>query len=389
MIYLFLLYYTTHIARWPHGLALSWNYLFSYKYWICSSDNAYFKSLGYFKEIPYAVQLENVQKIEEKGVLKREIVAPFSMKIPTDEITVILGPPKSGKSALAEMISSNNLPTAGSITVCGINTLDSRSKSLISLSKDYDLIYSNLTISENLEFYDNLKNIQVLSNWSHFDKMPKLLTKSNKLGIDYVLQQFEMSSSAKASDYTSDDRVILNFCISLTCNSEIVVIDHLLSKMIDFRKRQRLWDTLKELKNGRAIIITTTNMSEVKILECRTICLIANGVVQFIGSQRSFSKIFGIGYELSFPYKSQWEIDFLNTMVSSSVKKVSLINKDKNIISYRLPFSSSNKFPELFSKAYKENRPFKLRLVSFDDVYDKIYKVFIRHHHLGPCKIIF
>ncbi|CAD5111003.1 DgyrCDS354 [Dimorphilus gyrociliatus] len=374
LIYLFLLFFTAHIAPAPHGLGLSWNFLFSSKYWMCRFEREHCQSDDYYREYSLAVQLDNIQKIVQKGVLRTETVAPFSMKIPTDEITVILGPPKSGKSALAEMISSNTLPTSGDITVCGINTKDQRSKSLISLSKDYDLIYSNLTIAENIEFYHSLKGIQAISNWSNYDKMPRLLTKKGKLGIDYVLQQFEMLENSKASCYTSDDRIILNFCIALTGQSEIIVIDHLLSKMIDFRKRQRLWDTIKELKVGRAIILTSTNMSEVRILDCRTICLIANGVVQFVGSQRSFAKTYGIGYELSFNFTTELDIDYLNTMVSSSIRKLSIIKKEKNTISYRLPFNSSNKFAELFSKVYREDRNFNLRLISYDDVYDKIYK---------------
>ena len=58
-------------------------------------------------------------------------------------------------------------------------------------------------------------------------------------------------------------------------NSKVIILDEPSSGM-DTSSRRRLWEMLKQSKNGRIIILTTHYMDEADILGDR-ICIMAEG----------------------------------------------------------------------------------------------------------------
>ena len=84
-------------------------------------------------------------------------------------------------------------------------------------------------------------------------------------------------------------------------DSKVVILDEPSSGM-DTSSRRRLWEMLKDNKNGKIIILTTHYMDEADVLGDR-ICIMAEGKVQCCGSSLFLKNRFGFGYNLSLSRK--------------------------------------------------------------------------------------
>ncbi len=66
---------------------------------------------------------------------------------------------------------------------------------------------------------------------------------------------------------------------------------------MDTSSRRRLWEMLKDNKNGKIIILTTHYMDEADILGDR-ICIMAEGKIKCLGSSLFLKNRYGVGYNL-------------------------------------------------------------------------------------------
>lgn len=88
----------------------------------------------------------------------------------------------------------------------------------------------------------------------------------------------------------------LSVGIAMIGDSKIVILDEPSSGM-DTSSRRRLWEMLKENKNGKIIILTTHYMDEADILGDR-ICIMAEGKIKCCGSSLFLKNRYGVGYNL-------------------------------------------------------------------------------------------
>ena len=79
-------------------------------------------------------------------------------------------------------------------------------------------------------------------------------------------------------------------------DSKVVILDEPSSGM-DTSSRRRLWDMLKDNKNGKIVILTTHYMDEADILGDR-ICIMAEGKIKCVGSSLFLKNRYGVGYNL-------------------------------------------------------------------------------------------
>jgi len=66
---------------------------------------------------------------------------------------------------------------------------------------------------------------------------------------------------------------------------------------LDINSRRELWDILLNLRKEKAVLVTTHYMEEAEVLG-DTICILANGKLQSIGSPLELKRKSGIGYRL-------------------------------------------------------------------------------------------
>jgi len=73
---------------------------------------------------------------------------------------------------------------------------------------------------------------------------------------------------------------------------------------MDTSARRRLWEMLKQNKQGRIVILTTHYMDEADILGDR-IAIMGEGKIKTCGSSLFLKSRFGVGYNLVFAKKDR------------------------------------------------------------------------------------
>jgi len=89
----------------------------------------------------------------------------------------------------------------------------------------------------------------------------------------------------------------LSVAIALCGDSKFILLDEPTSGM-DLQARRQLWNTLKEYKKDRIIVLTTHYMDEADILGDR-IGIMSNGIMTCLGSSSFLKNKFGVGYNLT------------------------------------------------------------------------------------------
>lgn len=80
-------------------------------------------------------------------------------------------------------------------------------------------------------------------------------------------------------------------------SSRIIILDEPTSGL-DTTSRRKLWDMLKQNKQGKIIILTTHYMDEADILGDR-IAIMSDGKIQCCGSSLFLKNRYGAGYNLT------------------------------------------------------------------------------------------
>jgi ATP-binding cassette subfamily A (ABC1) protein 3 len=89
----------------------------------------------------------------------------------------------------------------------------------------------------------------------------------------------------------------LSVAIALCGDSKFILLDEPTSGM-DIQTRRQLWNTLRDYKKGRIILLTTHYMDEADILGDR-IGIMCMGKLTSVGSPLFLKNRFGIGYNLN------------------------------------------------------------------------------------------
>ena len=110
----------------------------------------------------------------------------------------------------------------------------------------------------------------------------------------------------------------LSVGIAMIGNSKIVILDEPSSGM-DTSSRRRLWEMLKQNKQGKIIILTTHYMDEADILGDR-ICIMAEGKIKCCGSSLFLKNRYGVGYNLVIAKKTRDPAPAIDEFIFSRIE---------------------------------------------------------------------
>mmetsp|Transcript_9084 Transcript_9084/g.8545 ORF Transcript_9084/g.8545 Transcript_9084/m.8545 type:complete len:144 (-) Transcript_9084:1009-1440(-) len=97
----------------------------------------------------------------------------------------------------------------------------------------------------------------------------------------------------------------LSLGMALIGGSKIIILDEPTSGL-DVDSRRQVWDLIKVIKNGRAIIMSTQHLEEADELGDR-ICIMSRGKLLTLDTSFNIKKRFGVGYNLLIESKSDKE----------------------------------------------------------------------------------
>ncbi len=208
-------------------------------------------------------------------------VKDFNLELDAGEIFVLLGPNGAGKTTTLKLIAGLLHPTAGEITITGINIQKEpiKAKFLTGYVPDEPFIYDKLTGREFINFVTGIYNIH---RENYQKRMEELFT---KLEIGDWIDDFSESYS-----HGMKQKVIM--CQLFLHNPDLILIDEPLVGL-DPKSTKTVREIFFELKeNGKTLFICTHTLSFAKEVASR-IGIINEGELKFTGDLEELSRISG------------------------------------------------------------------------------------------------
>jgi len=166
------------------------------------------------------------------------------------EVFGLLGPNGAGKTTLLNILSGLMSADSGEAFVNGepVSTKTNRVYQFMGFCPQHDILYDLLTGEEHLRLFADIKRV------------PRERVNEE---INFLLQRFDLKEYAnkRVQTYSGGNKRKLSAALSLVGNPRIVFMDEPSTGM-DPTARRKLWDVIVEMKQSRAIILTTHSMEE-------------------------------------------------------------------------------------------------------------------------------
>ncbi len=203
-----------------------------------------------------------------KSYGENRAVQDISFSIPQGEIFGLLGPNGAGKSTTISMLSGLVPPTAGDITINGLDLLKnlSVSKKHIGLVPQEIALYPTLTAWDNLVFWGQIYGLRGAALCQR---------------VGEVLELVSLTDRARESinHYSGGMKRRVNLAVGLLHRPEILFLDEPTVGM-DPQSRNAIFESVETLnRTGLTVIYTTHYMEEAERL-CHRVAIMDHG--QFI-----------------------------------------------------------------------------------------------------------
>ncbi|KDR85831.1 hypothetical protein GALMADRAFT_234928 [Galerina marginata CBS 339.88] len=231
-----------------------------------------------------------------------QVVDDVSLGVSKDTVFALLGPNGAGKTTTFNIIRGDILPDIGDVFINGTSVVrhPRTARSALGVCPQFTAIDSQLTVREHLVVYGRLKGLR---KGSELDQ-----------SVDAVLQGTSLSIYAErlASKLSGGNQRKLSLAISLIGNPSVVLIDEF-STGIDPKMKRDMWQTLRRVAVGKAVVITTHSMEEASAL-ASSVGILAKRMLA-VGTTESLSARYAT-YEVHFTCRTREEIVKARTLMA-------------------------------------------------------------------------
>ncbi len=165
------------------------------------------------------VSLKGVQKSYPLGELEVKALNGVDLTISEGEFTVIMGPSGSGKSTLLNLLGCIDLPTAGSVEVCGFTTDNRTEKELSELRRDnIGFIFQAFNLIPVLSVYENIEYALILKKTPEAERQAM---------VDGIIEQVGLTAHKhhRPNQLSGGQRQRVAIARALVTNPKIVLAD--------------------------------------------------------------------------------------------------------------------------------------------------------------------
>ncbi len=222
------------------------------------------------------------QMIEIKNISKSysEVKAldNIALHIEEGKLFGLIGPDGAGKTTLFRILTTLLIPDRGTATLMNLDTVTDYKKirRQIGYMPGRFSLYSDLSVQENLEFFAQVFNTTIESNFEMIRDI-------------YVL--LEPFKKRKARDLSGGMKQKLALCCALIHKPKILFLDEP-TFGVDPVSRKEFWDNLKKLQKTDNIttVVSTPYMDEAAL--CDEVALIQKGKILAVDTPGNISKKF-------------------------------------------------------------------------------------------------
>lgn len=202
-----------------------------------------------------------------------EALKGVTFDIVEGEIFGLLGVNGAGKTTLIKILSGLTKKTSGEAFVYG-HSLDEmdKIKEIIDISPQETAIAQNLTVEENLDFFQKLYGV------------------SDKEYLNEIINKFDLSSVLKRKGKTLSGgwQRRLSIAIGLISKPKVLFLDEP-TLGLDVIARRELWSIISSLKGKMTIILTSHYLEEMEAL-CDRVAIMSKGNLLALGSVDEIKK---------------------------------------------------------------------------------------------------
>lgn len=230
------------------------------------------------------LNVNNVSKSINNTVVARQV----SFHISNGEIFGIIGPEKSGKSTIINMICGIIVPSCGKIDVCGrsiINDFENAIK-FIGGSLENSNLYTNMTSIQNLNYFASLYG--------------NITNKKERINSLIKLFELENDTHKLVKDLPKDKLQKLVLAQALVHYPKLLILDNP-TKDLDSDNIQKMRNLLMKIikKYNISVLVTSSNLKEVQEL-CDTIAVVRGGEILDIKTAEEIKKGTILGQKIAF-----------------------------------------------------------------------------------------
>ena len=202
------------------------------------------------------IKINNVSK-DYKNI---KALNNISLSINEGELYGLLGVNGAGKTTLLKILSGLTNPTNGDFIVDGFTNKNmDEIKRIIDISPQESAVAKNLTVLENLKFFQDLYN-QMDDNY-----LKEII---DDLGLSEVIKQ-------RAKTLSGGYQRRLSIALGLISKPKILLLDEP-TLGLDVIARRELWKIVNKFKGKITIILTSHYLEEIEAL-CDRVAILSNG----------------------------------------------------------------------------------------------------------------
>ncbi|XP_070141684.1 phospholipid-transporting ATPase ABCA3-like isoform X3 [Drosophila kikkawai] len=254
------------------------------------------------------VEANNLRKWQNNKAHLRN----FSMNMYQDQITVLLGPSDSGKSAILHSISRSIPLDSGWVRIDNVDIMGNpEGRSSVGLAPQHNALFPNLTVRQHTTLYTSLRRRgsgRKLRNHSAERYLRALDLWDVRDVKSRNLSQADQKKLAVTCAFCGDNRIIL--------------LDEP-SEGLNPCERRMLWDMLQTEKRCRAIIMTTYHIDEADALADR-VAILCDGQLKFSGSAAFLKNTYGTGYQLVCSQGLKYHEKLITSLIEKYVPNTSI-----------------------------------------------------------------
>ena len=247
-----------------------------------------------------ATKMLTIKGIEKKFIMNNgginHAVKGVFLGVEKGEIFGLLGMNGAGKTTLMNAIQGKHVPTSGDCLIDGtssVTEIDAARKKF-GICPQHDIIWDEVTPREHLIAFANIRGVAK-------EKIAQL--------AGSLLQRLDVikKADAPAKTLSGGQKRKLSIAMAVIGNPRCVFLDEPTTGL-DPNTRRFVWDYILELKENRAVVLTTHSMEEADAL-CARIGIMVNGKLKTLGTPQQLKAQYGTGYGMIIRLKGDVEND--------------------------------------------------------------------------------
>ncbi|WBS03934.1 ATP-binding cassette domain-containing protein [Pseudoduganella sp. SL102] len=198
----------------------------------------------------------------------------ISLAVPRGALTALVGPDGAGKTTLLRIVAGLLAPSAGTVTVLGIDVAaqPQRVQDRISYMPQRFGLYEDLSVQENLDLYADLHGVPARERRERFERLLDMMD----------LRRFTARPAGKLSGGMKQK---LGLACTLVRSPELLLLDEP-TVGVDPLSRRELWRIVQELVDNEALTVVASTAYLDEAERCATVHVLHEGRLLASGPPR-------------------------------------------------------------------------------------------------------